>query len=322
MLANMKKKLLAGDLIGILIILAVIITLLGFFGEGFLSSYNLENLSKTIAVTIIVGLSQLAVLSIGHLNLALGAMGCLAGMFTGFLLQSYQLPLVLLILLGLSAGALAGFIQGFFIVRTKINPFIVTLAFVSIFMGIVTGITKGEVFTMQPDAFKLINTTNVFFGIPLLLILSLVIAAVLSILFFKTVFGRQLLATGSNLKAADFAGINTLFIVVCAHTLSGFLAGAAGILQISRMGSATPTIGTDWLLVSFAAPILGGTLLSGGKVSVLGTILGAALMSIIVNGLFLLDVSQYWFQTFIGGILLASYGIDKLRRVYLLQKQS
>ncbi|MCF8138869.1 MAG: ABC transporter permease [Desulfotignum sp.] len=318
----MKKKLLAGDLIGILIILAVIITLLGFFGEGFLSSYNLENLSKTIAVTIIVGLSQLAVLSIGHLNLALGAMGCLTGMFTGFLLQSYQLPLVLLILLGLSAGALAGFIQGLFIVRTKINPFIVTLAFVSIFMGLVTGITKGEVFSMQPDVFKLINTTNVFFGIPLLLILSLAIAAVLSILFFKTVFGRQLLATGSNLKAADFAGINTLFIVVCAHTISGFLAGAAGILQISRMGSATPTIGTDWLLVSFAAPILGGTLLSGGKVSVLGTILGAALMSIIVNGLFLLDVSQYWFQTFIGGILLASYGIDKLRRVYLLQKQS
>ncbi len=322
MLTNVKKKLLAGDLIGILMILAFIISLLAFFGEGFLSSYNLENLSKTIAVTIIVGLSQLAVLSIGHLNLALGAMGCLAGMLTGFLLQAYQLPLVLIIVLGLSVGALAGFIQGFFIVKTKINPFIVTLAFVSIFMGIVTGITKGEVFTMQPDAFKLINSTNVFFGIPLLLILSLAVAAVLSVLFFKTVFGRQLLATGSNLKAADFAGINTLFVVVCAHTLSGFLAGAAGILQISRMGSATPTIGTDWLLVSFAAPILGGTLLSGGKISVLGTILGAALMSIIVNGLFLLDVSQYWFQTFIGGILLASYGIDKLRRVYLLEKQS
>jgi len=286
------------------------------------TTYNLKNLLKTIAITILVGLSQLAVLSIGHLNLALGAMGCLAGMFTGYLLQSYDLPLLFVLLGGLIVGGLAGFIQGVFIVKTQINAFIVTLSFVSIYMGVVTGITKGEVFTKQPEQFQMIDKRILFSGLPLLLVISCGVAIILSIFLFGTVFGRKLLSTGANIKAAAFAGINTTLIVIAAHVMSGILAGAAGIMQISRLGAATPTIGSDWLLISFAAPILGGTILSGGKVSVFGTILGAAMMSIIVNGLFLLDVSQYWFQSFIGGILLVSYGIDKLRRGYMLQNQS
>jgi len=315
------KRIIREELLGIIIALTLIILVLVFFAEGFASSYNLNALSKTIAIIIVVGLSQLAVLSIGHLNLALGSMGCVTGMFTGFLLQEYSnLPLFIILLMGLLMGALTGFIQGAFIVKTKINPFIVTLAFVSIYIGLVTGITKGEVFTRQPEIFMAINRTNILFEIPLLLIISLAVAAILIVLFFRTVLGRQVLAAGDNLKAATFAGINTMYIVIAAHTLSGTLAGTAGILQISRLGAATPTIGADWLLISFAAPILGGTILSGGKVSIIGTILGAMMMSTIVNGLFLLDVSHFWFQTFLGGILIGSYEINKLRRRYLLQK--
>lgn len=315
------KEIFKGELAGIVIVLALIILLLVVFAQGFASFYNLNALSRTIAIIIVVGLSQLAVLSIGHLNLALGAMGCVSGMFTGFLLQEYaNLPIFVILLLGLLIGALAGFIQGAFIVKTKINPFIVTLAFVSLYLGIVTGITKGAVFTRQPERFMAIDRTSILFEIPLLFIISLAVAAILMVLFFKTVLGRQVLATGENLKAAAFAGINTMYIVIVAHTLSGIIAGIAGILQICRLGAATPTIGADWLLISFAAPILGGTILSGGKVSIIGTILGAVLMSTVVNGLFLLDVSYFWFQTFLGGILLGSYEINKLRRSYLLQK--
>ncbi len=317
---NGFRKVFSGELTGISVVLILIFIILVVWAEGFTTFYNMNNLIKTIAVIILVGLSQLSVLSIGHLNLALGAMGLLTGMFTGFLLESYNLPMILIVFIGLLVGALIGLIQGLFIVKTKINPFIVTLAFVSIYSGLVIGITKGEVFTKQPAAFVAIDRTNIF-GLPMFMIISLVIAAVLLIIFLKTAFGRQILATGENLKAAAYAGINTIFTVIAAHTLSGLLAGAAGILQISRLGAATPTIGADWLLISFAVPILGGTILSGGKVSVVGTILGAILMSMIVNGLFLLNVSQYWFQTFLGGILLGSYEINKFRKRYLLQKQ-
>jgi ribose transport system permease protein len=317
---NGFRKVFSGELTGISVVLILIFIILVIWAEGFTTFYNMNNLIKTIAVIILVGLSQLSVLSIGHLNLALGAMGLLTGMFTGFLLESYSLPMILIVFISLLVGALIGLIQGLFIVKTKINPFIVTLAFVSIYSGLVIGITKGEVFTKQPAAFVAIDRTNIF-GLPMFMIISLIIAAVLIVIFMKTAFGRQILATGENLKAAAYAGINTIFTVIAAHTLSGLLAGAAGILQISRLGAATPTIGADWLLISFAAPILGGTILSGGKVSVVGTILGAILMSMVVNGLFLLNVSQYWFQTFLGGILLGSYEINKFRKRYLLQKQ-
>ncbi len=308
------------ELAAISIVLILIGLFLVFWAEGFASPYNLNNLLKTIAIIILVGLSQMSVLSVGHFNLALGSMSCLAGMLTGFLLQNYNLPVLVIILIGLFTGALVGFIQGAFIVKTKINPFIVTLAFVSIYLGLVIGITKGEVFTSQPESFVSIDRVDIF-GVSLLLIISLGVAAVLLVVFIKTAFGRQVLATGENLKAAAFAGINISFTVIAAHTLSGILAGAAGIMQICRLGAATPSIGADWLLISFAAPILGGTILSGGKVSIVGTILGAMLMSIVVNGLFLLDVSQYWFQTFLGSILLGSYEVNKFRRKYILQKK-
>lgn len=318
---NVFQKIISGELIGISVVLVLIFLLLVFWAEGFTSFYNINNLLKTVAILILVGLSQLAVLSIGHLNLALGSMGCLTGMFTGFLLENYNLPMLFIVLTSLLVGVLIGFIQGAFIVKTKINPFIVTLAFVSIYSGLVVGITKGEVFTSQPESFVAIDRINLLFGIPLFLIISLAVAGVLIIVFFKTAFGRQVLATGENLKAAAYAGISTTFTVIAAHAISGVLAGAAGVMQICRLGAATPTIGADWLLISFAVPILGGTILSGGKVSVVGTILGAILMSMIVNGLFLLNVSQYWFQTFLGGILLGSYEINKFRKSYLLQKQ-
>lgn len=317
---NSIQKMIGGELIGISVAVILIFVLLVIWAEGFTSFYNMNNLIKTISILILVGLSQLAVLSIGHLNLALGSMGCLVGMVTGFLLQSYDLPLALIIIISLIIGTLIGLLQGAFIVITGINPFIVTLAFVSIYTGLVVGVTKGEVFTQQTPSFIAMDRTNLF-GLPLFLYISLIISGVLLIIYLRTSLGRKILATGENPKAAAYAGINTMFTIISAHALSGLLAGAAGILQVSRLGAATPTIGADWLLISFAVPILGGTILSGGKVSITGTILGAVLMSMVVNGLFLLDVSQYWFQTFLGGILLGSYEINKFRKKYLLSKQ-
>ena len=314
------QKVMSGELLGISVAVILIYILLFIFADGFTSFYNMNNLLKTISVIVLVGFSQLAVLSIGHLNLALGAMGCLTGMFTGYLLQTSGMPLALVIILSLIIGTLTGIIQGSFIVFTGINPFIVTLAFASIFSGLVIGMTKGEVFTKQTPAFMAIDRINIA-NLPLILFVSLIVAAILVVVYLRTPFGRKILATGENPKAAAYAAINTKFTIISAHALSGLMAGAAGILQISRLGASTPTIGADWLLISFAVPILGGTILSGGKVSIPGTILGAALMSMVTNGLFLLNVSQYWFQTFLGAILLGSYEINKFRKQYILNTQ-
>jgi len=157
-------------------------------------------------------------------------------------------------------------------------------------------------------------------GIPLLFYIALIISALLYVLMRKTVLGRQLLATGANPRAAKISGIEVDKIIIIAHTLSGLLAGIAGILQVSRMGVGQASIGAEWMMISFAAPVLGGTILSGGKVNVIGTIFGAILMSIITNALVLWNISQYWFQAFIGLTLLAAYEMDRIR-VSLLSPQ-
>lgn len=130
---------------------------------------------------------------------------------------------------------------------------------------------------------------------------------------YRTYLGRQLLAVGANPRSAEFAGINTKKVILIAHIISGLLAGIAGVLLSTRLGSAQILIGSDWMLVSFAAPVLGGSILAGGKVSVVGTIFGAFFMSMIINGALLINFSYYWFQTLIGLILIVAFTIDRMR---------
>ena len=118
--------------------------------------------------------------------------------------------------------------------------------------------------------------------------------------------GRRLLAVGANPLAARFSALPVDRIVVGAHTASGALAGFAAVLVVSRLAVGSPAIGQDWLLTSFAAPVLGGTILSGGKVSVVGTVLGAALLAMIANALVIVGVSQYWYQAGLGLIILGA----------------
>ena len=210
-------------------------------------------------------------------------------------------------------GLFCGFLQGYLIVKTGINPFIITLSFASLFLGFTIGITKGTIYHALPDAFKAIGKINIL-KVPLLFIIAISIGVILYFIMKKSLLGRQLLVIGDNPRAANFSGIRVDRRIIIAHMLSGLLAAIAGILQASRLGVGQSSIGADWMVISFAAPVLGGTLLSGGKVNIIGTLFGAILMSIIVNGLIMVNISQYWFQTFIGIILLIAFEIDRIRR--------
>lgn len=319
MLKNLSGLISKWDLLSVLVPIFIFGILLSTTAEGFLSSYNLQSLGRIVGITTIVGFAQLLVLSIGHFNIALGSMASFAGMSTSALMEVYGVNVWIAIITGIIIGTALGYIQGFLIVKTGINPFIITLSLTSIYLGFTIGITRGVLFQKLPAAFKLIGKMNLF-GIPLLFLISLVTAIILYIVMHKTILGRQLLATGANPRAAGISGIEVNKITVLAHTISGTLAGIAGILQVSRMGVGQASVGADWMLISFAAPVLGGTILSGGKVNVIGTIFGAILMSIITNGLILINISQYWFQAFMGLILLGAFEIDRIR-VSLLASQ-
>ncbi len=190
-----------------------------------------------------------------------------------------------------------------------------TLASGSVFTGITVGISKANPFYNLSPCVQVDRLDEGSAGCPLLLFIMLMIAVILHFVMAYLGVGRQMLAIGGNIRAAEFSGIPVNRAVILSHVLSGLLAGFAAILLISRLGSAQPDVGKDWMLASFAAPIIGGTRLAGGKVSVVGAVLGAVLLALISNGLVFLNISIYW-NTFIQGmIILAAVGVDRLRTV-------
>jgi ribose transport system permease protein len=150
-----------------------------------------------------------------------------------------------------------------------------------------------------------------------LLVIALLIGVALIVLFHLTALGREILAAGANARAAELSGVPVGRVVIVAHTLSGVLAASAGLMLMTRLGAAMPSVGQDWLLPSFLAPVLGGTLLAGGAVSVVGTILGALLVATMRSGLLILQVGNFWLQLFLGLILLFAVMLDRYRGVYI-----
>ena len=304
----------SGNLIGLAVIIVLFWVVFTAMAPGFVSSFNLFALSRSLAVDIVIGFSTMVVLATGGMNLAIGSIGVCALMFAGYLMQSLGLPPVLGFAGGLALGALLGFANGFAIVRSGVNSFIITLASASLFLGGMLILTKAETFNGLPPELAAFGRMKWGFVSPLLAI-SLGIGLALLILFRYTALGREILAAGANARAAELSGVRVGRAIIVAHTLSGLLASAAGLMLVFRLGAAMPSIGQDWLLPSFLAPVLGGTLLSGGYVSVVGTILGAFLVTTIRSGLLVMQIGNFWLQLFLGLILLLAVMLDRYRGV-------
>jgi ribose transport system permease protein len=299
---------------GVTVIFAVV---LAVFAQGFLTSGNVFNMSRTFSLWIIVGFSQMMVLTVGQMNLSAGAIGGLAAVTVGGMFQNLGAPDWLVILAGLGVGAGCGAFNGLFIILTGIDAFIVTLASTSIFLGINYGWTHGMPFSTVPPTFQFMGAGNVLNTIPIMFFIMVFVSLVLYFIFRHTVFGRRVLAVGGNQEAAVLSGINAKRMIFSVHTMSGLLAGLAGILFVSRLGAAHPTIGSDWLLLSFAVPVIGGTSLKGGDTSILGVVFGGVLMTLITTGLVLLNVDPFLEQLFLGVLLLLAVIVDRARTVYV-----
>jgi len=304
-------------------------------------AYSMVSITKDIAIFTLVGLAQMVTLSVGQFNLAVGAIGGAAGMVCGFLINAptvgkmgvenyvqaeigLGMPWVIGIILALFVGLILGAMQGGIIVKTKINPFIISLALISVIHGINMAVTENIYFRKLPDGFKQLSTLTIpassvekgvqaTYGVPIILLLAFLTMIVMWVVYNRTTLGRKLLATGVSRRAADFAGIPSGRYITIAHAISGLLCALAGVLTASKLGAAQTSIGENWLLYSFAAPILGGTLLSGGKVSIIGTMIGAAIMTVTTTVLALLKLDAFTHQIFIGLILLLSYLLNKFR---------
>jgi ribose transport system permease protein len=303
------------NLIGLSAIIALFWLVFTSLAPGFVSSFNLFAVSRSLAIDIVIGFSTMVVLATGGMNLAIGSIGVAVVMLAGYLMQVVGAPVPLALAAGLVLGALLGWINGFAIVRSGVNSFIITLASASLFMGAMLILTKAAIFNGVPPEIAAFGRMRWSFVSPLLLI-AIAIGLCLIVLFRFTALGREILAAGANARAAELSGVPVGRVIIIAHTLSGLLAASAGLMLMTRLGAAMPSVGQDWLLPSFLAPVLGGTLLSGGAISVVGTILGALLVATIRSGILILQVGNFWLQLFLGVILLLAVMLDRYRTVY------
>lgn len=279
------------------------------FTDSFLTPYNMFNISRNLSFNIFIALGQAVVIAVGGMNLSVGAIGGLSTIVVGHLLVNMGVPDAVAVVAGLSMGVLAGFLNGIIITKLKLNAFIVTLSTSFLFTGLVFGISKGYPYVKIPKSFTKVGRGS-FLAMPIVFWILIITLIALYFLYKHTVLGRRLLATGGNEKAARLSGINTDRMIITANILSGFFAALTGILYVSRMGSAQPATGQNWLVTSFAVAIIGGTLLDGGVISSVGILAGGLIMVLIKNGLILMEANVYFEQAFLGMIILFTVSLD------------
>jgi ribose transport system permease protein len=299
-------------------VIAATIVLCAIFStsQGFISAYNIFNVSRTAALFIIIAIGQSMVIIIGGMNISLGAIGGLAVICMGYMVQVLHVNEGAAILIGLIIGMTAGFLNGLIVTRFKINAFVATLATSFVFTGLVYGISRGNAFNEFSDAFTFLGRKG-FLKMPFLFWIAVAVLCVLFYIFRYTVLGRNMLATGGNEEAARLSGINTGRMVIIANLLSGLFAAIAGMLSSSWLGIAPPSIGQDWMITSFAVSVIGGTLLKGGQFTAIGLLFGGFLIALIKNGLVMLQVNIYFEQTFLGLIILGAVMLESVRTKYL-----
>ena len=291
------------------------IAVISFFQPSFLTPFNIFVLLSAIAVNMLVALGQLVIIAVGQMNLALGSIGGLVAISFVAMMELWGWPPLFAIIGGLAIGVAAGMASGFLIARTGISAFIITLAGLQMFKGINLGITKAQPFYGVPQSVKDFGNLSMIGPIPWLVVPMVIASLVIWYLYARLRIGRYILAIGGNRHAAELSGINLGATVIWAHALSGLLAGVAGMMLVARLQLGHPTIGDDWLISSFAAPVIGGAVLAGGHVSVPGTFFGVIIIAIITQALVLFAIDPFVVQIVLGGLILWAVGINRLREV-------
>ena len=299
------------------------IVLMTILTDRFLTPENGWNILRQISVNLCLSIGMTLIILSGGIDLSVGAILAFSGAVAAGLLQrGVALPLFDLrlqftvfgaIVSGVVVGFLLGWFNGFVITRFRLPPFVATLGMFSIARGLTMLWTGGFPVTGLGDEFGFLGTGLVL-GVPMPVWVCAVLVLGFVVLTRKTRFGRHLYAVGGNERAALLTGLRVGRIKCWVYALGGALAGVAGLLVTARLDSAQPNAGLGYELDSIAAVVIGGTSLSGGRGSVLGTVLGCLIIGVLNNGLFLLDVSPFWQQIIKGWVILVAVAIDKMNR--------
>lgn len=304
-----------------LLALALLVLALSFLSDNFLTPDNGFNILRQISVNLCLSIGMTLVIVSGGIDLSVGAILALGGaVAAGLLKNGLAIPPLGIalafstfgaILAGIGVGAGLGWFNGFVITRFKLPPFVATLGMLSIARGLTMLWTGGFPITGLGEGFGVIGTGD-FLGVPMPVWIMVGLALIFVVVTRKARFGRHLYAVGGNERAAHLTGLRVDRVKIAVYTLAGALSGVAGLIVTSRLDSAQPNAGLGYELDSIAAVVIGGTSLSGGRGTVMGTVLGCLIIGVLNNGLFLLNVSPFWQQVIKGGVILLAVAVDKM----------
>jgi ribose transport system permease protein len=301
--------------------LIVLLIVFSIASPNFMQTSNMLAILQATSVNGVLAVAATLVIISGGIDLSVGTLMTFTAVIAGVLLTNMNLPLPIGVLGAILAGAFCGFCSGSFVAKMKIPPFIATLGMMLILKGLSLVVSGARpIYFNNTPGFdeisrgSLIGEVLPFLPIPNGVLILFIVAGVASYVLSKTILGRYCFGIGSNEEAVRLSGVNTDFWKIAIYAVAGGICGIAGILISSRLNSAQPALGLGYELEAIAAVVIGGTSLSGGRGTIIGTLIGALIMAVLTNGLRVLSVAQEW-QTVVTGIIiiLAVYA-DMMRR--------
>lgn len=295
-----------------------LIILFGFFSfasPNFLTWSNISGILLSTAVIGILALGTTFVIITAGIDLSIGTGMTLSAVMTGLLIVNFGVPVWLGIIGGVATGALIGFINGFNVAILGLPPFIATLAMMMLAQGlslILSGV-RPIYFSNTAPEFKQLAIGTLIPGFPNAVLVTAILALIAAFFLGKTILGRYTFAIGSNEEAVRLSGIDTRRWKIMIYSFAGVFTGFAGVIIAARLDSAQPQIGVGYELQAIAAVIIGGTSLMGGRGSILGTVIGALIMSVVINGLRIMSIQTEWQNVVVGIVILLAVFADNLR---------
>ncbi len=303
--------------VGIGIILLGLVVAFSIGAPRFFSLINVANIFTQISINTVIAVGMTFVILLGGIDLSVGSVLALCSIIAGKILISPSLSfgaaIVLAVMLSILSGMIIGFLNGIISETWKIHSFIVTLGMLNIARGLALQISHSKTIFNFPKMFNDFGTTTYFGVLPAIFLIALILVVLGSVILKRTVFGRMIFAIGNNEESVRLSGHNVKLYKVMAYTICGGTVGVATIMYMLRMSIASPILGVGFELNAIAAVVIGGTSMSGGKGSLVGTFLGASIMGVLNNGLLLIGMGDFARQIVTGVIIILAVILDTYR---------
>ena len=301
---------------GIGCILILLCALFSYFTPSFATKLNVSNIFTQISINTVIAVGMTFVILLGGIDLSVGSMIALCSVLAGLTITNKSLPvaaaIILAVLVSILTGMACGLFNGWVCERWKIHSFVVTLGMLNMARGAALQFSNSRTIFSFPPEFNSFGSISCF-GVPVIFIIALTLVLIGHFILVKTIFGRMIYAIGNNEEAVRLSGHNPKVYKIAAFVICGATVGVAAILYMLRLNIASPILGNGFELQAIAAVVIGGTSMSGGKGSLIGTLIGAAIIGILNNGLLLLGMSDFARQIVTGAIIVIAVVLDTYR---------